>query len=323
MDALAERDKWLLTLERERRPAVRADAAEALCDIAFEAPRAVRGEFAVAVVRLLADEQSEVRCAGLALASEVLDGAEAQAIFERAVAEKDPRVRLEAVGRLADLASPTSRGVLAAALEDGEANIRFEAARGMVALKHPAGLSVLLAALDDSELRFRAAAALAQLGNAEALPKLREVFGRWLLPAFDRTQVAGALAALGDETGVAHLIKRLGSRWSMDRAMAMELLGEVKAAPAKGKLLEVLADPKDPSRGAAARGLGRLGDASVEPELVKLLSDRLVTDDVKLDVAEGLLRLGTASGRGHVGALKLEDTEAQAELVLMREEFES
>ena len=78
------------------------------------------------------------------------------------------------------------------------------------------------------------------------------------------------------------------------RGCAVELLGEVKAPGARERLLEVLADPRDPARGAAARGLGRLGDA-----------------------AEGLLALGTASARARVAALRLSSAEARAELVTL------
>jgi len=309
-----------LTLERERKDSARAEAAEALCDLAFDAPLGLKAEFSTVMVRLIGDAQPEVRCAGLALSCEVLPAEEAGALLVRHLGDKVARVRLEAVGRLADLALPTSRGALAAALQDELLAVRFEAARGMVALKHPAGLNVLVEALDDPELRFRAAAALARLGDRTVIPKLKKVFSGWLLPAFERTQLAGALAKLGDAVGVEHLFKRAGKRWSMDRAMALELLGEVQAAGARDRLLEVLKDAQDASRGAAARGLGRLKDTSVEPALMAVLEERLVPDDVRLDVAEGLLGLGTKSARARVEALRFEDETARAELAAMLEE---
>lgn len=315
-----ERDALLVTLERERRPEVRAETAEALCDLAFEAPRASKAEFSEVVVRLLGDEQPEVRCAGLALASEVLTPAEAEALLTRHLGDRVPRVRLEAVGRLADLAQPSSRGALAAALEDELLSVRFEAARGMVALQHPAGKEVLLSALENAELRFRAAAALARLGDRSVIPRLKKVFSGWFLPTFERTQLAGALAMLGDADGVAHLFKRSATKWSVDRAMAIELLGEVRAAGARERLLAVLADPLDPSRGAAARGLGRLKDRSTEPALLVVLEERLVPDDVRLDVAEGLLGLGTDTARARVMGLSFTEASDRAELAAMIEE---
>lgn len=319
-DFRAERDLALLTLEREQRAPVRAEAADTLCELAAEAPRALRGEFGPAVVRCLTDRQVEVRCAGLALAAEVLPADEAVEILTRHAGDPVVRVRVEAVGRLADLAQAELRGVFAAALQDESAQVRFEAARGMVALKHSAGLDVLLAALDDRDLRFRAAAALARLGNKAAVPGLKRAFHGWLLPAFDRTQLAGALALLGEPEGVDHLFKRAAKKWSMDRAMAIELLGEVKAPGAKERLLEILSDPKDDGRGAAARGLGRLGDRALEPVLLAALDDVTLTDDLRLDLAESLLLLGGAQGRARAQALKLDDAEARAELAAMLEE---
>ncbi len=316
-DWRTQRDLALVALEKETRPIVRAEAAELLCDLAFDVPREVLPEFEPAVVRLVTDADPQVRCAGLALGAEVLQTEEAKDLLIRSVADPIPRVRMEAVGRLADLALPDTRGVFASALTDSVLGVRFEAARGMVSLKHSAGLDVLLAALDETELRFRAAAALAQLGDRAAVPKLRKVFQKWLMPAFDRTQLAGALAQLGEPIGYEHLFGRAGKRWSLDRAMAIELLGEVKAPGAMARLLEILNDPDDPCRGAAGRGLGRLGDATIEPELVTVLGNGTLTDDDRLDVAEGLLRLGTQSARTHVASLRFDSADARAELAQM------
>lgn len=313
------RERALLSLEREKTAAIRAEAAEAICDAAAEAPPEARQDFVPDVVRLLNDSQVEVRCAGLALAAEVLPPAEAKDVLVRNLADRAHRVRVEAVGRLADLALPDARGALAAALEDEIFPVRFEAARGMVALNHPAGLETLLTALEDPDLRFRAAAALAQLGNRDALPKLKKAFHGWFLPAFDKTQLAGAMARLGDPEGVEHLFKRAGRGWSMDRAMAIELLGEVRAPGARERLSEILLDAADDARGAAARGLGRLGDASVFEKLLSVLHEPAVTDDVKLDVAEGLLRLDGARARSTLATLRLEEDDARAELAGMLE----
>lgn len=319
-DLRANRDLALMTLEREVRADIRAEAADALCELAFDAPAELRAEFEPAVVRLLADKQDEVRCAGLALASEVIAPAEAKDILIRHLSDKVTRVRVEAAGRLADLALPETRGALAAALQDPALTVRFEAARGMVALQHTAGLEVLLEALQDTDLRFRAASALAQLGNKEAIPALKRAFSSWFVPAFDKTQLAGALAALGEAEGVAHLFKRAGRKWTMDRPMAVELLGAVKAPGALPRLLEILKDADDPARGTAARSLGRLGDPAAEGPLGELLASN-ASDDLKLDGAEGLLLLGTASARARVDSLKLQDQEAAEELAALLADY--
>ncbi|MDX2012817.1 MAG: HEAT repeat domain-containing protein [Myxococcaceae bacterium] len=317
----ATREQALLTLERESSAAIRAEAAEAICDAAADAPDDALPDFAPDVVRLLTDKQVEVRVAGLALAAEVLPPAEAKDVLVRNMTDTAHRVRVEAVGRLADLALPEARGALAVALEDELFPVRFEAARGMVALQHSAGLETLIQALEDGDLRFRAAAALAELGNKDAVPALKKVFKGWFLPAFDKTQLAGALARLGDPDGVEHLFKRAAKGWSMDRAMAIELLGEVKAPGAKERLLQILATKDDDCRGAAARGLGRLGDASVFPVLEPVLSEPLVPDDVRLDVAEGLLRLDAPRAKQALATVPLESDDSRAELADMVKEL--
>ncbi len=317
------RERALLTLEREKSAVIRAEAAEAICDAAADAPDDALPDFAADVVRLLNDKQEEVRCAGLALASEVLAPDEAKDLLIRNIGDKAHRVRVEAVGRLADLALPEARGALAVALEDDIFPVRFEAARGMVALQHSAGLETLLTALEDPDLRFRAAAALAQLGNKDALPRLKKAFHGWFLPAFDKTQLAGALARLGDSEGVEHLFKRAGKGWSMDRAMAIELLGEVKAPGAKERLLTILKTADDDCRGAAARGLGRLGDQHLIDDLASVLTEPLTADDVKLDVAEGMLRLDVAKARERLSSLVLAEDDSKAELAAMLKEFTS
>jgi HEAT repeat protein len=104
--------------------------------------------------------------------------------------------------------------------------------------------------------------------------------------------------------------------------MAVELLGEVRANGAKEKLLQILADKDDTARGTAARSLGRLGDLTAEPPLTALIQDATISDDLKLDAAEGLLLLGTDSARERVKATRLVDPDAAAELVAMIREYE-
>ncbi len=317
LDWRTARDTALFKLENEKNPAIRVEAVDALCDLAADVSPDVRLEFAPAVVRLLADPQSEAKCGGLALAAMVLPPEEAEALLIRHVTDPDSRLRVEATGRLADLARQTSRGALAQAMRDELFTVRFEAARGMAALKHSAGLEVLVEALDDADLRFRAVSAMAELGDKEALPALRRVFARWFLPVFDRTQVAAALVKLGDEAGADHLFKRAARKWSVDRAMAIELLGEVKARGARERLEQILGSPADLARGAAARGLGRLGDVAALPALEAVLRERDASDDLKLDVAEGLWLLPGGQGRAQLQAIELSTPEARAELAAL------
>jgi HEAT repeat protein len=107
----------------------------------------------------------------------------------------------------------------------------------------------------------------------------------------------------------------------MDRAMAIELLGEVRAPGAKPRLLEILGAKDDDCRGAAGRALGRLGDVTVFSELERVLTEPLVADDVRLDVVEGLLRLDADRARPLVSAARFESDDARVELADMLKEF--
>ncbi len=291
LDWRAQKDMALVALEREQRAAARAEAAGLLCELASDGPEQA-AELVDAIPRLLADAQSEVRCAGLALAGIALTPDEAEPVLVRGLADPATRVRVEAAGRLADLARPSSRGAFAAALGDASFSVRFEAARGMASLKHSAGLDVLVEALDDGDFRFRALGALAELGDARALPAVQRLWRKWLLPYFDRTQAAGTLVKLGDPSGIEHLFARTRKKWTVDRGLAVELLGEVRAPGAFERLSALVADKRDASRGAAARALGRLGDARARPVLLEIFGAEDTPDDVRLDAAEGLCRLG-------------------------------
>jgi HEAT repeat protein len=312
-DWRAERDRALLALEREKHPGMRAEAADLLFHLAAEdASRAP--ELSEALSRLLADKQVAVRRTGVGMATAVLPAEELPGFLALRLADEESLVRLEAAGRLADLARPDCRGTLAQALEDPVFEVRFEAARGMAALKHPAGLEVLVEGLEEDLLRFRALGALAELGDDRALPAVRRLFHRLLLPAFDRTQAAGVLAKLGDAEGAQWLLKRTVRR-RFNWALAVELCGEVKLPGALERLHVIVSDPKDDCRGAAARGLGRLGDPKALPWLLSLLDEPGVREDYRLDAAEGLWVLGIPEGRDRVRAvLPVFSPEARAEL---------
>jgi HEAT repeat protein len=320
VDWRGERDAALLALERAE-PAARASAAETLHRLAAEDDTRWE-ELAALIPRLIADPQGDVRRAGLALAALSLDPEDAERVLVRALTDAVEMVRLEAAGHLADLARASSRGALAAALEDSSLHVRFEAARGMAALRHSAGLGVLYEALGDDELRFRALGALGELGDPLAVPELERIFKKWFLAGFERTQAAGALAKLGREEGTQHLFDRVRKRWNMDRALAIELLGEVKAQGARERLLEVLRDPKDLNRGAAARGLAKLGDPGITPALAEILLDPKLPDDLRLDVAEALCALHAPEARSALerALLLVQAAESRAELKTLIEE---
>lgn len=321
LDWRAEKERALLELQKEKSDS-RVAAAKLVVELAHERELEERSEFLELIPRLIADKEDRVRREGIALGALCLPDGEVEAFLVRHLRDASADVRLEATGQLADLAQPSARGPLAAMLEDEQLPVRFEAARGMAALHHSAGIDVLVEALEDSTYRFRALGALAELGDVRALVAIQQIFKRFFLSAFERTQAAGALSKLGDPDGGRHLIDRTKKRWSTDRALAIELLGELKIHGALPRLLEILKDPKDTCRGAAARGLGRLGDRSALTALAAVFKEPSAAEDVRLDAAEGLVLLKDPAARAEVeqGISSLSSKEAREEVQAMLEE---
>lgn len=322
VDWRADRDRALLELQKDKSES-RVAAARLLVELAHDRDLKDRGEFLELVPRLISDKEDRVRREGIALGALCLPDEEVEAFLVRHLRDEAGDVRLEASGQLADLARPSSRGALAAMLEDDLLPIRFEAARGMAALHHSSGLDVLIEALEDATYRFRSLGALAELGDMRALSAIQKIFRRFFLSAFERTQAAGALAKLGDPEGAKHLVERTRKKWSTDRALAIELLGELKVEGALSRLLEIINDPKDTCRGAAARGLGRLGDKAAMAALVSVFKEPSAAEDVRLDAAEGLVLLKDPGARVEVeeGMSKLPSKEARDEVRAMLEEI--
>jgi HEAT repeat protein len=285
-----EREAALLALAHAKEPGERREAAELLHELAAESPERWPS-FVEVLPRLLTDTQGGVRRVGVALCALLLSPEEAERALGARLEDASEEVRVEAAGQLADLARPSARPSLAQALQDASFAVRFEAARGMASLHHGAGLDVLVEGLELDDYRFRALGALGELGDPRAVSAVQRVFRRWFLPGFERTQAAGTLARLGDPDGQRHLLERAGGSWQPDRALAVELVGEVKAPGALQLLCEILMNPKDLCRGAAARGLGRLGDPAAGAPLLKVLKEESAGDDLRLDAAEGLCLL--------------------------------
>jgi HEAT repeat protein len=303
----------LSVLDGRARPDERARAARQLRDLADEDGFA--SEASAVWTRLLGDAQEEIRRAGIEIAARLLAPEDAEGLLSRFASDESSLVRVQVAGALADLERTSCKSSLQSLLQDSAPSVRFEAARGLAALGDARGIDILIEALAIGELRFRTLGALAILDDSRALPAVRALFNRLWLPPYERTQAAGVLAKFGDQEGARYLLNRTRQRKVMDRAFAIELCGEVKAAGALERLEAILADGTDECRGAAARGLGRLRDRSALPQLLSVMSDSGLPDDLRLDAAEGICRLGDPQVRSHLESLlqSLKSSEAREE----------
>jgi HEAT repeat protein len=106
---------------------------------------------------------------------------------------------------------------------------------------------------------------------------------------------ARARAAEGDERAVKLLIDQLRSTQGI-KSLIIEALGNSGSKTAIGPLRELLSDPQDINRAAAADALGQLEATEAIPQLRALLKDQFFA--VKLKAAGALYRLNDSSGLG-------------------------
>ncbi len=172
----------------------------------------------------------------------------------------DPQVRGRAVDALAEQRSTRSRELLRQRLADDDWVVRFKAARALAWMGDDAGAALLAEALAQRDLCFMALQALAALGSPTSRPALQRFFHRRFLHPLERMQAAAALVRCGDESAADWLALRLESRRPEERGFALELWGRLARPDARQRLEAVLADPADPQRLDAVRGLAQLGD---------------------------------------------------------------
>ncbi|MBM4318919.1 MAG: HEAT repeat domain-containing protein, partial [Deltaproteobacteria bacterium] len=160
----------------------------------------------------------------------------------------------EALGRIG---ASEARGELLALLGDPDPDVRVVAAQALVVLGETPAAEPRWVPYWVSEGAW---GLLAGLGEGAVEP-LAGVLGD-PDPARRRGAVE-ALARIGNGAAVAPLIRVLGDGESEIRRMAASALGRLAAAEAVAPLIQLLGDPG--SEPEAARALGAIGEAAVEP----------------------------------------------------------
>ncbi len=278
--------------------AVRIDVARAL----LERWRNGDGEAAAALVArldaLFDDDESTVRQVALSAVRmmrkpENLDKHASSVLA--LLADKVASVRTAAVFAAARLPGETARVQVRQVLTSGEEPMRFAAATALAEAGDPAALPELQAALAEGHRRQEALSGIVTLGDAAALPALAALWEgeeAEALGEFDKTLLAAAMARFGDARGKEHLAERAAASGD-DRPMAVEWAGRLGVTEATSALEELADEEGEPARGAALRALGRLKAPGAAERLLKLAQDAELSDDLRMDAAEGLAELGT------------------------------
>jgi HEAT repeat protein len=160
-----------------------------------------------------------------------------------ALADKDPDVRVEAVGTVGYLKDRTSLAALIAAAGDAEPRVRRASVGALIFVRDEAVVTTVLQRLSDADWSVREAA-------AEAASFLSEQ------PAVG----AALIAVLDDEY------------WQV-RLKATRGLGRLKVRASLRKIASQLDHAEANLRKESATALGEIGDASVVPFLEPALND--------------------------------------------------
>lgn len=208
------------------------------------------------------------------------------------LADAVPQVRTAALWAAIRLPGDAARAQVRAALQSPEETLRFAAACALADVGDAAALPELSAALRDGYRRQEALSALMSLGDTSALPEVAALFDDESLGEFDRTLVAAAMVRFGDPRGAAHLVSRIETD-SDDRPIAAEWAGRLGVQDAVPALSELAENEGDPAQGAAIRALGRLKAPGAEERLLELAADAGAAEDLRMDALEGLAELET------------------------------
>lgn len=130
---------------------------------------------------------------------------------------------------------------------------------------------------DDPGIRRRAAAALRRIEAQEALPALRAAFAAEDDPDV-RAAIASALEFLGDETDREI---EAANQPSMEQTMVNRLVKQLRSESPKQVM-------------DAAKQLGEIGDKIAVEPLVLIFNDASMSIEIRLAVAESLLKLESA-----------------------------
>ena len=172
------------------------------------------------------------------------------------------------------------------------------------------------AASTDARVRTRALELLASAGDDQARSKLTVTAGG---PEAGTALGDDALARLGDAAAAGRLVSRVKTANARDVSTAIDALVAANVTGAAAVIAGALSPPNVlPTRMAAARAIGLLGDASALPRLKEALKDP--EPPVRILAAASLARLGDNAGaellqkleNSPVGDLRLLAVEASA-----------
>ncbi len=219
--------------------------------------------------KLLKDNNRQVRSAALAALGE-MDTPQNIELISSLLLDGDLEVQGKAVELLIKLGDPETCKYLVGVLRDESEYTRRSAVEVLNEIADPGSIKHLLSAIGDGDwwVRSRACDALANIGGPKVLSAVME-----LIRDKDENIRRSAIEILNqtkDERAVKHLIDATKDDdwWVSERAVdALGEIGDVEALPRLKEMLN--GQPK--SIPTVVKALGKLGNASVVPQLITIM----------------------------------------------------
>jgi len=286
-DAVGPLAAWL----RDKRTSEHAIAA------AVEALASSVGQSATAAaVAMLADRVPAVAADGAGILGR-RQAVEATGALIDALVHADDNVAVAAIEALGALGGTRAVDALIAVLERRSFFRTFPALQVLARTADPRVVAPLAALLDDETYRIEAARALGRTGYAQAIRPLASLLG------YGGDAVIRLVAlALHD--------LQARAEWHGSGEHATATLRAV-LAPAHARFAAALRRADGAERIAIAGVLGRIGDASVVPELAQLLDDA----EARTAATDAIQRIGRAHDDAVIAALSRGDAGTRAALL--------
>src|SRR5258708_3603891 len=287
-------DKFTLTNGRSILKSVRHPifnylwAASVAAPVAFcqTPPSAPVAEESRAILdRALKDKNPDTRKEAVVALSLAGTGEPFASWLEAMLDDKDVEVRLATVASLVDLRSKRSQEALRQALKDEVPEVSFAAAKALWALDDPAGKEALRAVLG-REMKTKSGFITKQKRDAMRLMHTPKPMFVVMLKSG-----AGFAPVPGLGAGIASMMGLLTDPTLSGRAAAALLLGKDKDPDTIEALRDALSDKEWSVRAAAVHSLALRNEPAMQPDLEPLLDDK--KEAVRLRAAAGYARLET------------------------------
>ena len=240
------------------------------------------------IVVLLKDMREQMRGAAYTALKEV-ESDEIVPFFEDGLSDGSAPVRALAVEGLGRLERGRRSAKLRTALDDQAGLVKARVVKVLGRSGDPAVVPLIESAAKDdlNTVRIAAYAALIRLGRKEAWDQLRQAADA--PNPEDRAEAIRVMADLEDPRGAALMADLLAYQQPSVRGAAVKGLGRLGRTDVRGKIEQLLQDPVPAVRESAATSLADFGGNQSVPALTRLLRDGTYT--VRASAIGALLQL--------------------------------